>query len=102
MPSVARAYLVDHPLMKRKADCCGQAPLAGENFDAGSFWMNEAEGITIEDGICSKLRKLVGVQEMVRARRQSCGCHLLEGQGSATKSGSDRRSSVNLAWVSSR
>ena len=35
-------------------------------------------------------------------KRQSCGCHLLEGQGSATKSGSDRRSSVNLARVSCR
>jgi hypothetical protein len=71
--------------MKRKADCCGQAPLAGENFDAGSFGMNEAEGITIEDGICNKLRKLVGVQEMVRARRQSCGCHLLEGKEARPK-----------------
>jgi hypothetical protein len=64
--------------------------------------MNEAEGITIKDGICSKLRKLVGVQEKVRARRRSCGCHLLEGQGTAAKSGSDQRSSVNLARVSCR
>jgi hypothetical protein len=47
--------------------------------------MNEAEGITIEDGICSKLRKLVGVQEKVRARRQSCGCHLLEGKEARPK-----------------
>jgi hypothetical protein len=71
--------------MKGKAGGSGQAPSAGENLGDDSLRMNEAECNIIRAGVCNNLRKLVNVQEIARARRRSCGCHLVEGKEARPK-----------------
>jgi len=71
MPSVTRAYLVDHPPMQRKAGGGGQAPLAGENVGEGAFRMTRWRVSQQEaEHAIGKLQKLVDVQEMARARQR--------------------------------